>query len=157
MNLDVKLLYITDENMLDQYLDQIKIILDQNKMEIITPINLSKYFVDIVINEKTGEVISVIMIEKRFPVNLHKFAIKQNYQGKGLGKQIFKLWEEDFNDLMLKNDVFHYTVHLECDDKTIDFYKKQNYEQYGGYKRKDTKTGEFLDRIFMKKNIILKN
>lgn len=150
----LELININSKNF-DKFKDDFIKVLVENNMTYELPINWDKYILDCFHLKYKDETIAFILVEKRFPVNISKFAIANEWQQKGIGTIALKLWEEHYNMLFLKLNVFNYMIHLECDEKTYGFYEKQGYKKYGGYKKE--KDGKILDRIFMNKQIFLKD
>ena len=153
-NETLEIVSLTSESFEDIQNEFIKI-MDDNQMSYKLPIDWERYFLNYFKLKSANEIVGFALTEKKFPVNLSKFAISNKWKSRGIGKVALKLWE-DYNNLIFKKlNVYNYLIHLECDKNTIGFYKKQGYKQYGGYKLE--KEGEVLDRIFMKKFIILKD
>lgn len=144
---------ITKDDFMEIEKDFIRI-LTENNMTYKSPIQWDRYCLNSFKLESTNEIIGFTLMEKRFPLNLSKFAIAKKYQGLGVGKVMLKLWEDYNNEIFNGLNVYNYMIHLECDNDTVGFYEKQGYSKYGSFKREEN--GEILERIFMNKQVFLK-
>lgn len=144
---------ITKEDFVEVEKDFIRI-LTENNMTYQSPIKWDRYCLNSFKLESTNEIIGFALMEKRFPLNLSKFAIAKKYQGLGIGKVMLKLWEDYNNEIFNKLNVYNYMIHIECGNDTVGFYEKQGYSKYGTLKME--KNREILERIFMSKQVFLK-